>query len=239
MKTIALPPIETLRRIFEVRDDGVLVYREARHPYFKPGDVAGSQARERYAYVRLGGVRYGAHRIVFAIANGREPEGAIDHINGDPSDNRPCNLREATSAQNNHNRGAKAGRSLPKGVSIYKRTGSYQAQIVVGQKSKHLGYFKDLEAAELAYATAAERLHGEFARTTPAQPTTRRINAGRKTKLAFVDGNNYTFKELAEMLGMKQNTVWARYKVLQARGEVTMADLSRARYQHTPKSTNA
>jgi hypothetical protein len=239
MKTIPLPPIETLRRIFEVREDGVLVYREARHPYFKPGDVAGSQVREGYVYVRLGGVRYGVHRIVFAIANGREPEGAIDHTNGDPSDNRPRNLREATSAQNSHNRSAKAGRSLPKGVSMHKRTGSYQVQISVGRTSKHLGYFKDIEQAQLAYATAAERFHGDFARTTENHPKANNIEAGRKTKLASVDGRDYLFKDLAEMLGMKQNTVWARYKVLQTRGEVTMADLSRARYQHTPKSTNA
>ncbi len=43
-----------------------------------------------------------AHRAIWALANGEWPE-AIDHINGDRSDNRLTNLRCVTTAENNRN----------------------------------------------------------------------------------------------------------------------------------------
>lgn len=47
----------------------------------------------------------GAHRAVWIAANMRiPPEGMqIDHINGDPTDNRICNLRLCTDAENKNN----------------------------------------------------------------------------------------------------------------------------------------
>lgn len=47
--------------------------------------------------------RYYAHRLVWLYMFGTMPKRTIDHINGNPSDNRLCNLRECSHADNQKN----------------------------------------------------------------------------------------------------------------------------------------
>jgi hypothetical protein len=54
--------------------------------------------------VGVGGKMIGVHRIAWALVHGEYPASEVDHINGDGADNRLCNLRLATSSQNNQNR---------------------------------------------------------------------------------------------------------------------------------------
>lgn len=94
------------------------------------------------------------------------PKGAqIDHINGDRLDNRRCNLRLASQQQNNFNSKPRKGSSKYKGVYWFARDQRWRAQIKVGGKTKHLGYFDDEKEAALAYDKAALELFGEFAKT--------------------------------------------------------------------------
>ena len=108
------------------------------------------------------GQAYYAHRVAFAVSHGRWPEQQIDHINGDKRDNRLCNLREATNAQNHCNIGPITGRY--RGVHWIKPDRKWAAQIRVGGKNKHLGRFECEAEAAKAYDAAAVRHHGEFAR---------------------------------------------------------------------------
>lgn len=87
----------------------------------------------------------------------------VDHINGQPSDNRLCNLRLVTLEQNAKNRRINRNSALgTKGVSL--RKGYYIARIQVNKKRIGLGYFKSQAEAVAAYR-GAELLHfGEFAR---------------------------------------------------------------------------
>jgi hypothetical protein len=91
----------------------------------------------------------------------------IDHINGDGLDNQRHNLRPATHAQNNQNRGATGGTSDYKGVSWRTRDSHWVAQI--GQrhpvrKTFYIGAFSDEEEAARAYDARATELFGGFAR---------------------------------------------------------------------------
>lgn len=95
------------------------------------------------------------------------PDAAIvDHANGDRLDNRRINLRACTISQNNCNRGPYArNRSGIKGVSYCKQTGRWRATVSIDGRMKQLGRFHSPEEAAAAYAAAATRLQGEFART--------------------------------------------------------------------------
>lgn len=109
--------------------------------------------------------RYQAHRVVFAIANGRWPSGLIDHIDLDKKNNRPENLREATRQQNAWNKGlTKQNTSGFKGVSFHAGTGRWISQVWCEGKNNFLGRYDTPEAAALAYDAKAIELHGEYAK---------------------------------------------------------------------------
>ncbi len=89
----------------------------------------------------------------------------IDHINGNPLDNRKCNLRVVTHAQNMYNKGVyKNSKSGTKGVSWSKDHNKWVAKIEINKKSKFLGYFSDLHVAKEAYQRASIDNWGEYAR---------------------------------------------------------------------------
>lgn len=112
-----------------------------------------------YAARSHGGSTILMHRVLLGAPAGM----AADHLSGDGLDNRRANLRLATHAQNIHNRGAnKNNTSGYKGVSLNR--GRWAAHINVNGKRKHLGSFSYPQEAHAAYCSAAEKLHGEFAR---------------------------------------------------------------------------
>jgi len=112
------------------------------------------------------GVTVRAHRAGWAIYYGEWPNGFIDHVNGDTSDNRLANLRTATQTQNMWNtRPTKNCKSKLKGVHFCKTTNRWRSKIRLDGKHIHLGRFDTEEAAHAAYCKAAKNYHGEFART--------------------------------------------------------------------------
>ena len=99
------------------------------------------------------------HRLIMDAIPGQQ----VDHKNGDGLDNRLCNLRFATRAQNAKNR-TKRERSRTKYKGVHPAVhGRWQAAINVDNKRIHLGSFGNQHAAALAYNAAAVQYHGEFA----------------------------------------------------------------------------
>lgn len=106
-----------------------------------------------------------AHRVIWAIVHGVWPKDQIDHINGNRRDNRIDNLRETSNAQNQWNRKPKRGcKSRYKGVSYIRKSGKWQARIVVNGQRKSLGHFGSEQDARKAYAAASLKYHGEYGR---------------------------------------------------------------------------
>jgi hypothetical protein len=90
----------------------------------------------------------------------------VDHINGNPLDNRRCNLRAATRQNNNQNRHVTRGALPYKGVNAktdQPRKNPFRAYIGVNGKQINLGHYPTPEAAALAYNEAAKKHFGEFA----------------------------------------------------------------------------
>lgn len=104
------------------------------------------------------------HRLIMGVID--NPDVQIDHINGNPSDNRKENLRICTNAQNcrNRNKPNMETSSKYKGVSYYKATNSWSAHIKLNYKKTHIGYYTLEEAAAMAYNVMAKLYHGEFAK---------------------------------------------------------------------------
>ncbi len=98
-----------------------------------------------------------------------DPEGLlVDHINGNPLDNRKENLRLCVQSQNmgNARKTTKKTSSVYKGV--YKESSKgfknpWSAYVNKDGKRSSLGHFATEEEAALAYNTKAEELFGEFA----------------------------------------------------------------------------
>lgn len=119
-----------------------------------------------YAYVNIGGQSLQAHRVVWAREHGEWPPIQVDHINGVRTDNRPSNLRLATNTQNMQNSGVTVkSKSGVKGVHWCKDKKKWGAWICVNKKRMGLGRYKTIEEAAAAYAAAAHKYFGEFART--------------------------------------------------------------------------
>lgn len=130
----------------------------------EPGDVAGSKRNsEGYLAFMVDRKTYQAHRLAWLYMTGKWPNALIDHINGVKSDNRLCNLREATVSMNKQNmRKARADcvNSGLMGAYLDRRNGGrWFSNITANGKRKHLGYFLTPQEAHAAYIEAKRRLH--------------------------------------------------------------------------------
>jgi len=95
----------------------------------------------------------------------------VDHVNGDPLDNRRSNLRICSQLENARNRKITDGSSQFKGVSKDIITGRLSSLIRVNGALKHLGVFDDEVDAAKCYNAAAVYYFGEFARLNPVEAT--------------------------------------------------------------------
>ena len=163
-----LPMQERLQELFEYSVTTGQFTRRKGFPGVSVGDVAGRVNRTTgYRVIDVDCDRYAAHRLVWMWVTGEDPgDQDIDHIDGCRTNNAWHNLRLATRSQNHCNRGPQAnGTSGFKGVCFFKPRQKWRARLNVGYVEHHLGYFDTPEEAHAAYLAAAERLHGEFART--------------------------------------------------------------------------
>ena len=145
----ALPSqAELLQRFKYNPETGELTYKTA-----YGGRTAGTK-KDGYIRIRHKGHRYRAHRIIWMMMTGEDPQTLnIDHINGDRSDNRWSNLRLATKAQNGANIARVTNCVSPWGFIV---RASHEG------KRHFVGTFKTQEEAQEAYENKCTTLQGEF-----------------------------------------------------------------------------
>lgn len=145
-------------------DTGDLIWVEKYSKYSKVtlGSIAGHKGVTA-TKLQLNGAYLQAHRVAWYLYYGVWPDLFVDHINGNPNDNRIANLRLADRTQNSANR-LSSGNSTSRylGVCYVKRTGKWQASI--GTPRTYLGQYLTEKEAAVAYNEAAKCLYGEFAK---------------------------------------------------------------------------
>ena len=159
---------ETVREMFDYREDGNLVRRYAT---MGNGNYAGrvigttpdGTRANRYSSTKIHGQHWCVHKLIYLYHYGINPV-QLDHINRDTADNRIENLRVASGSENACNRKLFANNTSGcKGVSWSKRANKWQCYLAINKKIKHLGYFEDLELADLVSNEARDLYHGHYA----------------------------------------------------------------------------
>lgn len=143
--------------------DGVLYWNTPRKNV-RVGTPAGSIDAKGYVRITLNQKSHYAHRLIYLLHHGALPK-FIDHVDGDPRNNRVENLRPCTPAQNSQNRKLQANNtSGVKGVYWNESKQRWMARVMVARHRKFLGYFDDLALAQHAVQAARVAAHRQFSR---------------------------------------------------------------------------
>jgi hypothetical protein len=156
---------EQAHSLFEYKD-GVLYWRIRPANCISIGDIAGGTngTKEPYVRVKIGKERHLIHRVIYLMHYGYMPK-IVDHIDNNKSNNKIENLREVTKSQNCLNKKIRKDNLLNiKNVYFYKPNKKYAVKISINGKPQHIGYFEDLELAELVAIESRNKFHGNFAR---------------------------------------------------------------------------
>lgn len=157
---------DRLRRMVNYDSDtGIMTWRERKRARIIGAEVGTTLARG-YVSVVINYRKYMLHRLVWLYVYGQWPTGWLDHRNGNPSDNRIDNLREATPSQNQYNRRRnRNNKSGCPGVYWQPNRKKWMVQIKgPNGKSVYVGRFNKKDDAYTARRDAEQKYYGEFAR---------------------------------------------------------------------------
>ena len=133
--------------------------------------IAGSLNISGYRHVRIHGVRYLAHRVIWTLCTGEQPPEQIDHLDGNRSNNSWANLRASDHAKNQQNR-CISSRNKSGYTGVRPSLGKWRAEIRSDGMFRYLGTYDTPELANDAYLAAKKDLHSfqPVPRTTNLHP---------------------------------------------------------------------
>ncbi len=154
---------ECFRRFEYVPETGELLYKvRVTGPRTCIGDVAGSDGPKGYLHLRVLGKSRRVHRLIFLMHHGYFPD-MLDHIDGNPRNNRIENLRECTNSQNRAN-SKRQWNNTSGFVGVTRDGKKWRARFTLDGRRQSIGLFNTKEEAHAAYCQKASDLYGEFAR---------------------------------------------------------------------------
>lgn len=159
-----MPSMDVLRALFELDAERGVLLRQRSHRGYKRGEVCGTAMKGGHLQTCVNRKRYLVHRIIYFMATGVDPgDMVVDHINGDPQDNRIGNLRLATKADNSRHKVklASVNRSGHRNVSWSNTWNCWLVSVRRDgtSKTKHC---KTLEEAAIVAKELRQRLYGDF-----------------------------------------------------------------------------
>jgi hypothetical protein len=123
--------------------------------FTRNGCKVGSDDGAGYLQASVGNCSYRLHRLAWLYVHGEWPNGVIDHINGDRSDNRIANLRDVSQRANTLNVPLrKTNKSGISGVWWHARIKRWRVSI---DGKNHLGHFSDFFEACCARKSAENK----------------------------------------------------------------------------------
>ena len=153
---------DQVRELFNYRN-GKLYWKATVNNKTKKGNIVGTRTQQGYYQCCINYKIHLLHRVIFVYHYGYLPK-VIDHIDGNPSNNKIENLREATGSQNNYNSKLnKRNLSGVKGVSWDGSREKWIASITVAKKQKNLGRYDNIFDAACRAMSVRNTEHGEFA----------------------------------------------------------------------------
>lgn len=152
------------------QETGVFRNRIDRSSRSRRGAIAGSlvTVNDRKTYLTIGfcGRNFYAHRLAIFYVTGRWPTHQVDHVDGNPLNNRYANLRETSNSENQHNRKTAQRNSTTGVIGVYRRSRppvpgrkQFFSHIRVDGKRISLGCFYTIEEASAAYLAAKRKMH--------------------------------------------------------------------------------
>lgn len=125
------------------------------------GPIKGTKKDEGHLKVAIDGVEKYLHQIAWYLHYGTWPTEIIDHIDGDPTNNKINNLRLVTKHENvlNQRRAHKTNRSGLLGAHWIEEKKKFHSSIWFKNKKYNLGYYDTAQAAHEAYVQAKRNLH--------------------------------------------------------------------------------
>lgn len=158
--------VQMLHELFEYRDGKL--FRRVGVAGNPAGSEAGCVTHKGYREVGVNYAKYGVHHLIW-VMHGKPPVKMLDHIDGDPLNNRIENLRAVDSSRNQMNaKLRKDSTSGVKGVSWNKKYKRWIGQVWYKRRIYGAGSFKDKQECIDAVAKLRSELHGEFANHTVA-----------------------------------------------------------------------
>lgn len=132
----------------------------SKFPRWKIGQKMGHHNKRGYLRISIFGKIWQGHRLAWLYHYGELPDKAIDHINGDPRDNRIENLRNVSQMENGRNQKRHSrNKTGINGVHINACTGRFTVQFRINGKSTHIGLYDTIFDAACA-RKSAEDAHG-------------------------------------------------------------------------------
>ena len=152
-----------LKELLEYRD-GELYWKVSPAKNVFIGDKAGGIDNKGRVRVCINKKSYQAHRLIFLICYGHLPK-MLDHIDGNPLNNKIENLRSANFSTNGFNRKISINNtSGVKGLAWNYRAKKWQVCIKANGNANYFGYYKHKEIGAVVAEMARHKLHGSFMR---------------------------------------------------------------------------